>query len=97
MTCQGEHVFQHQIAWVSLPILASPPFLEIQWFSWKSSHFISAGRWGEEDDRVEDQVTYLVVVESVRGKDAPGTPPPVSRSLPGPTGHRALCGWGTRS
>lgn len=79
MTFQGEHVLQHQIAWVSLPILASPPFLEIQWFSWKSSHFISAGRWGEErggeeDDRVEEQVTYLVVVESVRGKDAPGTP-----------------------
>lgn len=101
MTCQGEHLFQHQIAWGSPPHSGfsalsrnSVVFLEVVSF-----HFcrqVGERNGGEEDDRVADQVTHLVG-GGVGGKDAPGTPPQMSRSLPGPTGHRALCSWGTCS
>lgn len=65
MTCQGEHLFQHQIAWGSPPHSGfsalsrnSVVFLEVVSF-----HFcrqVGERNGGEEDDRVADQVTHLV-------------------------------------
>lgn len=103
MTCQGEHLFQHQIAWGSPPHFGfsalcrnSVVFLEVISF-----HFCrQVGRgMGERRTTGSQTGSHTWWWWGCWGERCSRytTPPQMSRSLPGPTEHRTLCRWGTCS